>query len=71
MTVGEESKVIDDYVISHGFDKNMVFHFSNVSDLLDKIDGIVEDTDAILIKGSNGIGLSKVAEYFKEKVSDE
>lgn len=71
VTVGEESKVIDDYVISHGFDKNMVFHFSNVSDLLDKIDGIVEDTDAILIKGSNGIGLSKVAEYFKEKVSDE
>ena len=62
ITVGEHSRETYNVVYDNGI---RAYHFDNNSDLLEKIDDIIDHGDTILIKGSHGMRLIEVVNYLK------
>ena len=60
ITVGDESKEIDNRVIELGMDKNMVIHFDRESDSYSFLMKFLKGNDVVLLKGSHGIHLVNV-----------
>ncbi len=65
ITVGNDSKYIEESAIKEGFERENCYHFIDRFSLLENIDKIVKDNDTILIKASNGMKLEEVSNYFK------
>lgn len=60
VTVGENAKYIADGAISAGMSRQTVISFEKTDDAADKINDIVTDADAVLIKASRGMHFENI-----------
>lgn len=61
VTIGNDTKYTDEYLINNGFDN--VKHFSKENECYDYLDSLLREGDIVLIKGSHGINLKNVVNY--------
>lgn len=47
--------------------ENLIYYMKDREEVIEKIDGILEKGDTILVKASHGMGFAKVVEYLQEK----
>jgi UDP-N-acetylmuramoyl-tripeptide--D-alanyl-D-alanine ligase len=66
MTVGEEAQWIAEEAVVRGMAPQNVVHFKNWEGAVQKLLGILEGGDRVLLKASRGIGLERVAAALKE-----
>jgi len=66
VTIGEESKYIDDEVMKLGFKNENIYHFSKENESYTLLDSILNKDDVVLLKGSHGIGLTNVVKYLEK-----
>ena len=64
ITVGNLTRYTHDSVNASGL---LSYHFDNNSDLISKIDDIINDGDTILVKGSHSMNLIEVVGYLKKE----
>ena len=64
--IGENSKFIVQEAIKTGMPKDDIYYFKTKEDLLESIQDIMEEGDAILFKASNGVKLFELVDKLKE-----
>lgn len=64
--IGENSKFIVQGAIKTGMPKDDIYYFKTKEDLLESIQDIMEEGDAILFKASNGVKLFELVDKLKE-----
>ncbi|MBF0440456.1 MAG: UDP-N-acetylmuramoyl-tripeptide--D-alanyl-D-alanine ligase [Oligoflexales bacterium] len=65
ITVGERSLLIEESAVSDGFPKAKCIHFSNVDNLIEKVEMLKKCGDLFYVKASNGINLKKLVQILK------
>lgn len=64
LTVGQASR----YIMLKAKEKGIeAYHFESNQDLIQALEGCIQDDDVILLKGSHGMHLDEVVDYLKEK----
>lgn len=58
ITIGEETRYVDEYLKSKGFEK--IYHFSKENDCHIFIKMLIKEGDVVLLKGSHGINLKNI-----------
>jgi UDP-N-acetylmuramoyl-tripeptide--D-alanyl-D-alanine ligase len=66
ITIGENSKYISDESIKLGLNKDNVYHFYNKETAIDKLNGIINKDDVVLVKASRGMQLENIVQYLNE-----
>lgn len=61
ITIGTETKYVDDYLKNNGF--NNVYHFFREEDAHEFIKELLKEGDIVLLKGSHGINLKNIVSY--------
>ncbi|MEK7508075.1 MAG: UDP-N-acetylmuramoyl-tripeptide--D-alanyl-D-alanine ligase [Patescibacteria group bacterium] len=70
ITVGLRAKFIAESAHEAGLRKNKIFSFDTADDAVTPIKQTIRKGDVILIKGSHGMGLSKIVHEIKQKESN-
>ncbi len=65
ITVGEDSKCINEASIKQGFNKNNCYHFKNNEEAIELISCIKLDDDNILVKASNSMNFKEIIDSIK------
>lgn len=65
ITVGDDSKKIEEEAINNGIKKEDTRHYNNVEEALKEIKDLILDNDVILIKASHGINLDKIVHFLQ------
>ena len=61
VTIGEDSRYADEYLIEHGFSN--LHHFMREEESEEFIKNLLKDGDVVLLKGSHGINLKNIVLY--------
>jgi UDP-N-acetylmuramoyl-tripeptide--D-alanyl-D-alanine ligase len=62
ITIGDLGRRISDAAISSGMDSAHVMHAGSYADIFQELDILLRQGDAVLVKASNCMGLSKIVE---------
>ena len=60
--LGNEAKIIAKTAIDLGMNKNNVYIFDDMNDLINKAKSIIKVHDVVLVKASNGMNFYKIAD---------
>lgn len=69
VTVGERGRLIAEAAREAGFDDGRLYAVSDNEEALAILEGIMEDGDAILVKGSRSMAMETIVEALEEKAS--
>ena len=61
VTIGNDTKYSDEYLINNGFSN--VKHFTKENECYEFLDDLLKEGDIVLIKGSHGINLKNIVNY--------
>lgn len=61
-TVGNETKFIDDQLLTNGFERKNIHHYDKSSDAIKSIYSLIQPGDLILVKGSHSTKMEKISE---------
>jgi UDP-N-acetylmuramoyl-tripeptide--D-alanyl-D-alanine ligase len=67
ITVGKEAKNIAHGAIKNGLDQQKVFSCLNNQQVIDFLENILQEEDAVLVKGSRGMKMEEIADYIQER----
>jgi UDP-N-acetylmuramoyl-tripeptide--D-alanyl-D-alanine ligase len=62
ITVGPRSKFASDEALALGFEKTKIHHFSTSSDASILVNGLMEEGDLVLVKGSQAMRMERIVE---------
>lgn len=66
IAIGKDSIFMCEEAKSLGFDVSNIHHFETKEDAIEKIDELIKQGDAILVKASRGMELEKIVEYLNK-----